>query len=73
MKKNEHVAMCLWLKKLLVCAGLRRLMRCVVPLRSGFLGVASAGRKSHMVPRGLEPRALWLLAVRSNQLSYEAP
>ena len=24
-----------------------------------------------MVPRGLEPRTLWLLAVRSNQLSYE--
>ena len=24
-----------------------------------------------MVPRGLEPRALWLLAIRSNQLSYE--
>ena len=25
----------------------------------------------HMVPRGLEPRTLRLLAVRSNQLSYE--
>ena len=24
-----------------------------------------------LVPRGLEPRTLWLLAVRSNQLSYE--
>ena len=24
-----------------------------------------------VVPRGLEPRTLWLLAVRSNQLSYE--
>ena len=24
-----------------------------------------------MVPRGLDPRTLWLLAVRSNQLSYE--
>ena len=24
-----------------------------------------------MVPRGLEPRTLWLLAIRSNQLSYE--
>ena len=44
----------------------------VVPLRSAFLGVASAGRKSRMVPRGLEPRTLRLLAVRSN-LSYETP
>ena len=26
-----------------------------------------------MVPRGLEPRTLRLLAVRSNQLSYETP
>ena len=26
---------------------------------------------AHMVPRGLEPRTLRLLAVRSNQLSYE--
>jgi hypothetical protein len=25
----------------------------------------------NMVPRGLEPRTLRLLAVRSNQLSYE--
>ena len=24
-----------------------------------------------MVPRGLEPRTLWLLAISSNQLSYE--
>ena len=28
-------------------------------------------RMNHMVPRGLEPRTLRLLAVRSNQLSYE--
>jgi hypothetical protein len=27
--------------------------------------------KRHMVPRGLEPRTLRLLAVRSNQLGYE--
>ena len=27
--------------------------------------------KSKVVPRGLEPRTLRLLAVRSNQLSYE--
>ncbi len=27
--------------------------------------------KKHLVPRGLEPRTLRLLAVRSNQLSYE--
>ena len=33
----------------------------------------SAGRKSHMVTRGLEPRTLRLLAIRSNQLSYETP
>ena len=25
----------------------------------------------YVVPRGLEPRTLWLLAVRSDQLSYE--
>ena len=28
-------------------------------------------RSCDMVPRGLEPRTLRLLAVRSNQLSYE--
>jgi hypothetical protein len=28
-------------------------------------------RAAQMVPRGLEPRTLRLLAVRSNQLSYE--
>jgi hypothetical protein len=32
---------------------------------------AGAQRAQHMVPRGLEPRTLRLLAVRSNQLSYE--
>ena len=36
--------------------------------RQGF-PLAVAG--SNMVPRGLEPRTLRLLAVRSNQLSYE--
>ncbi len=30
-----------------------------------------AGGHERMVPRGLEPRTLRLLAVRSNQLSYE--
>ena len=35
------------------------------------LGGAGAQRAQHMVPRGLEPRTLRLLAVRSNQLSYE--
>jgi hypothetical protein len=30
-----------------------------------------ATHAQHMVPRGLEPRTLRLLAVRSNQLSYE--
>ncbi len=34
-------------------------------------GEAGAQRAQHMVPRGLEPRTLRLLAVRSNQLSYE--
>ena len=38
--------------------------------RQGF-PLAVAG--SNMVPRGLEPRTLRLLAVRSNQLSYETP
>ena len=28
--------------------------------------------KKHLVPRGLEPRTLRLLAARSNQLSYES-
>ena len=32
----------------------------------------SAGRKSHMVPRGLEPRTLRLLAVRSNHSPPQA-
>ena len=33
--------------------------------------VALARAIAHnVVPRGLEPRTLWLLAVRSNQLSY---
>ena len=30
-----------------------------------------SGANHEMVPRGLEPRTLRLLAVRSNQLSYE--
>jgi hypothetical protein len=34
-------------------------------------GEAGAQRVQRMVPRGLEPRTLRLLAVRSNQLSYE--
>ena len=33
--------------------------------------VGGEQRAQHMVPRGLEPRTLRLLAVRSNQLSYE--
>ena len=33
--------------------------------------VGGEERAQHMVPRGLEPRTLRLLAVRSNQLSYE--
>ena len=37
----------------------------------GECGGADALRAQHMVPRGLEPRTLRLLAVRSNQLSYE--
>ena len=32
--------------------------------------VSGSGMKK-MVPRGLEPRSLWLLAVSSNQVSYE--
>ena len=41
-------------------------------------GCASAGQTcltcifGHVLPRGLEPRTLRLLAVRSNQLSYES-
>ena len=31
----------------------------------------STGKQERVVPRGLEPRTLRLLAVRSNQLSYE--
>ena len=31
----------------------------------------STHRRKQMVPRGLEPQTLRLLAVRSNQLSYE--
>ena len=34
-------------------------------------GVPLAVAGFNMVPRGLEPRTLRLLAVRSNQLSYE--
>ena len=34
-------------------------------------GVRGRGRGGGMVPRGLEPRTLRLLAVRSSQLSYE--
>ena len=33
--------------------------------------VLSTFQREEMVPRGLEPRTLRLLAVRSNQLSYE--
>ena len=35
------------------------------------LRISRALFKQHVVPRGLEPRTLRLLAVRSNQLSYE--
>ena len=39
---------------------------------AGFVpGALGEQRAQHMVPRGLEPRTLRLLAVRSNQLSYE--
>ena len=34
-------------------------------------GVPLAVAGFNMVPRGLEPRTLRLLAIRSNQLSYE--
>ena len=34
-------------------------------------GMKTRRCKQKMVPRGLEPRTLWLLAIRSNQLSYE--
>ena len=43
-----------------MCVGRRALCR-----------LAWGQRVHHMVPRGLEPRTLRLLAVRSNQLSYE--
>ena len=33
--------------------------------------VSVSANKTKLVPRGLEPRTLRLLAVRSNQLSYE--
>lgn len=39
--------------------------------RSPRRGHALATVRARMVPRGLEPRTLRLLAVRSNQLSYE--
>ena len=35
------------------------------------LGLTTFATNMKMVPRGLEPRTLWLLAIRSNQLSYE--
>ena len=34
-------------------------------------GALTTRGRPEMVPRGLEPRTLRLLAVRSNQLSYE--
>ena len=39
--------------------------------RRFFFAQAHATHAQRMVPRGLEPRTLRLLAVRSNQLSYE--
>ena len=33
--------------------------------------MSAESNRTRMVPRGLEPRTLRLLAVRSNQLSYE--
>ena len=45
---------------------------CASPRPSTFFeGVAHKGLCGKVVPRGLEPRTLRLLAVRSNQLSYE--
>ena len=35
------------------------------------INVCASHSHTYMVPRGLEPRTLRLLAVRSNQLSYE--
>ena len=40
-------------------------------LESFGIGTSALGLLCPMVPRGLEPRTLRLLAVRSNQLSYE--
>ena len=48
----------------------RRTCQLIPATRSGGALLAGCGRKK-MVPRGLEPRTLRLLAVRSNQLSYE--
>ena len=61
-------------------AGLARALRTRGPrcsLRNHFLKTVQARlsivelQTTNMVPRGLEPRTLRLLAVRSNQLSYE--
>ena len=39
--------------------------------RYHYVTMIDSARTVKMVPRGLEPRTLRLLAVRSNQLSYE--
>ena len=46
---------------------------CILAVRGATLerGSLIAFEGKNMVPRGLEPRTLRLLAVRSNQLSYE--
>ena len=68
-----------------ICSGSRgialrtmamRHMMCLFAISSYLLQrppnlLAKSKREQQMVPRGLEPRTLRLLAVRSNQLSYE--
>jgi hypothetical protein len=57
--------------------GLLLLRAGVPPARRTHLSLGAAimrrstGKQERVVPRGLEPRTLRLLAVRSNQLSYE--
>ena len=66
LRKAEHVCVFRW-----QCQQILEAPKCLREhICLGKLGVCTPGR--HMLPRGLEPRTLRLLAVRSIQLSYES-
>ncbi len=65
----ELTTLGLWDLRAANCATAAYLQRVLNERPEQFITVNSLSAK--VIPRGLEPRTLRLLAVRSNQLSYE--